>query len=302
MYRIAAIVLVPTVVGSAAAAQVPRLTPVTSFGCDACAGPTLFSSVQAVGVAADGSILVADTDRPMVRRFNTDGTFLGGFGRSGQGPGELLLPIAIGALGESIVVADLRNQAITTYDPAGAVKGTHRLNGLPTLAAFPPNGGAPIVAVTQFTGPEVSLLRFDGDSVRPLRRVTAPLFPERPEFNFDMVCVAVARDGSFAVGDGIGAYRIILFNADGSQRHVIHRDIPRARLSAAEIRALAAQRERNMERARQRAAAESPSGFTSPPIPEERNFFSYGALAFDEQGRLWVRVDRATGRNDVRRL
>jgi hypothetical protein len=295
MHRLFVFPYMLLLLSGAATAQTPRLVPLGSFGCGDCTGPAQFSTIYALAITADGAVVIADAERPLIRIFDERGTFVRGFGRTGAGPGELRLAVGVGTMAGELVVADMRNQRVTRYTTNGAVVSTTRLNGLPTLAAFPPQGGAPIIPLANFSGHELTLFRFHDDTLAAVRTVGTAEFPERPAVNFDLLGVAVASDGSFVVADGIGAYRIIRFSAAGERRGIILRDIPRARYSAEEMRQLEEERNRDIPRARQRVAAESRSAarsFTPPPIPEERNFFSAGALAFDERGRLWVRVDR----------
>ncbi|HEX6133524.1 MAG TPA: 6-bladed beta-propeller [Longimicrobiales bacterium] len=295
MRRLFAFPALLLLLSGAATAQSPRLVPIGSFGCADCTGPALFSTIHALAITADGAIIIADDDRPLIRIFDERGTYVRGFGRTGAGPGELRLPVGVGTMARELVVVDMRNQRVTRYTTDGDVVSTHRLNGLPTLAAFPPQGGTPIIPLANFSGQELTLFRFRDDTLAAVLTVGAAEFPERPAVNFDLLGVAVAPDESFVVADGIGAYRIIRFSADGERRSMIVRDIPRARYSAEEMRQLEEQRNRDIARTRERVAAESRSAarsFTPPPIREERNFFSAGALAFDEHGRLWVRVER----------
>lgn len=283
------------VLPATAAAQVPRLSPVGLFGCDDCTGPAQFATVHALGVTADTLIVIADADRPLIRIFDAHGRFRQGFSRTGDGPGELRLPIGIGMVDGSLVAVDMRGQRVTRFASDGRTLGTSRINGFPSAAAFPPHGGTPVIVLATFTEAQTTIARLHGDSVVALRTVGAAEFPERAPDSFDLLPVAAAPDGSFAIGDGIGAYRIQVFRPDGVPLRTITRDVQRARLTAGQMQELREQRDRSLSHARARAAAESRSpaaSFTPPPVHNERNFFHLGALAFDELGRLWVRVER----------
>jgi hypothetical protein len=276
-------------------AQAPRLTPLGTFGCGDCDGPLMFSTVHALAITVDSAIIVADGDAPGIRIFDARGRLQRAFGTRGEGPGELRLPIGVGMLEGSVAVVDMTNQRITRFSMDGRTQATQRLNGFPAAASFPPGGGAPVLMYTSFTRPEVMLGRLRGDSVAELRRIGPVDFPERSSGGFELLGVAAARDGSVAVGDGIGAYRIVRYASDGTVRHIIRRDIVRAKYSAEELEELARERERTLASRRARAQAESRSAaasFRPPAIRQDRNFFNMNALVFDERGRLWVRVER----------
>lgn len=289
------ILVAASLCAGSAAAQTPRLEPLSSFGCLDCSGPELFSSVQALAVSADGRIIVADRSEPRIRIFDARGRVQRTFGRTGAGPGELRLPIGIGAADGALTVYDMTNRQLSRYDTTGAVRGTQLVDGFAVAAAFPSRGGAPLLGLSSFSQADLELRRVSGDSTVRVRSIGAAELPERPGGHFDLAPVAVAADGSFAVGDGIGAYRIARFRADGTPAGTLRRDVQPVRRTPAEIAAITAQRDRNMARVRAMVAAESRRSTPAtapPPVSAVRNYFNMNALAFDEHGRLWVRVER----------
>jgi len=63
-----------------------------------------FHRIEDVSVTGDGRILVLDQARLGVRVFGTDGSYLGAFGREGDGPGEFRYPGGVGVLGDTAYV------------------------------------------------------------------------------------------------------------------------------------------------------------------------------------------------------
>ena len=83
------------------------------------AGP--YNMPCTVAVAPDGVVYVADGyGNACVHRFAPDGTYLGGFGGPGTGPGEFNLPhgIAIDAHGR-VLVADRENERVQFFSATG---------------------------------------------------------------------------------------------------------------------------------------------------------------------------------------
>jgi len=70
--------------------------------------------------ATDEEILVLDTQVPIIRVYDHDGTFLRNIGRGGQGPGEYARPFSIGAdAAGRLFVADPGNGRISLYSIDG---------------------------------------------------------------------------------------------------------------------------------------------------------------------------------------
>jgi DNA-binding beta-propeller fold protein YncE len=79
-----------------------------------------FSGVEAVAVDPTGTVLVLDSKESRVLTFDGKGVFVRAFGRKGQGPGELSLPIGIAQTpaGE-IMVEDSGNRRLSYYSRDG---------------------------------------------------------------------------------------------------------------------------------------------------------------------------------------
>ncbi len=98
------------------------------------AGAGQFDTPSGIGVAADGTVYVADTFNDRIERFDSAGNFLGEWGTTGAGPGQFNSPadVAVAADG-NVYVADTGNDRIQTFDPSGGFAdewgSTGNLNG-----------------------------------------------------------------------------------------------------------------------------------------------------------------------------
>lgn len=80
----------------------------------------VFGSVSGVAPAPDGSVYVADSQIPAVRRYDGEGRWLADIGREGEGPGEYLYPRGIAyPPSHHLMVYDVRARRLTVYDEAG---------------------------------------------------------------------------------------------------------------------------------------------------------------------------------------
>ncbi len=85
----------------------------------------LYPQIAVVSDVAGGNDVwyVLDATTPTVHMVGADGAWLGAFGRKGEGPGELLWPVAVAVGGDAVAVADARRQEVHVYD---ALDGTYR--------------------------------------------------------------------------------------------------------------------------------------------------------------------------------
>jgi len=88
----------------------------------------MFGNVGAIAVTQEGDVLVLDTQVPVIRKYDANGTHLTDIGRSGGGPGEFKSPEAMNLLPDGrIVVRDPGNARITVLDPDGTWNADWRL-------------------------------------------------------------------------------------------------------------------------------------------------------------------------------
>lgn len=74
--------------------------------------------VSALAPGPDGSVYVADSQVPAIRKYGSDGDWLRNIGREGEGPGEYRMPQGLAYLpGDSLRLYDYRNRRVTVYDP-----------------------------------------------------------------------------------------------------------------------------------------------------------------------------------------
>jgi hypothetical protein len=281
----------------AAGAQAPQLTSLSTFGCESCSGPALFGGIRAISVAADGHIVVADKSAPIIRIFDSSGRSIASFGRDGNGPGELRNPIAIVVRSDrGVDVVDLGRRALVRLDPSGRDRGLVPIDGFPTAASVSPANGMALIGITGPRSPSMRILRVNGDAtLSDLLRADAQEFPSRRMQNVSTLSIAMAPDGSFAVGDGEGEYLVRRYAPNGAFLSEIRRTVQKVKRTPAEIEELA--RRQADELARMQALLGRSPSSTAPStatIPQERNYFDPDALGFDEKGRLWVRVERGT--------
>ena len=287
------------IAGGSAAAQAPRLTPLTRFGCESCEGPLLFTRIQALTIAPDRRVVVIDRSEPNVRVFDASGRVERAFGRTGQGPAELQTPMSVSVAPDgSVEVVDMTRRRLIRFGSRGEDRGAVALGGFANIGAFAPRGGHALVAITAPGSPVLELLRVTGDKPVRVLQVGDKDFPERPSGNIEALSVAVSPDGSFVIGDGAGAYVIRRYRADGTPNGEFRRAIPKVRRTAEEIRV---ETERRAARigAMQRRGSVSPGSMRLPQLPPERDYFEAGALRFDDRGRLWVLVERGAAGHTV---
>ena len=281
------------VVVGAADAQLPRLAPLAQFGCERCEGPLLFSRIQALDIAPDRRIVVANKTEPHVRIFDASGRPQAAFGRTGQGPAELETPMAISvALDGTVEVIDMSRRRLVRFGPAGEDRGSVALGGFASAGAFAPQGGHTVAVISAPGASVLKLLRVTGKEATLLLEVKEPDFPQRPLGNIEALSVAVAPDGSFVVGDGRGAYRIRRYKPDGTPAGEFGRTIAKLRRTPQEIRLESERRAKGI--AAMQARIGQSAGMPIIRIPPERDYFDAYALQFDEKGRLWVQVGRGT--------
>ena len=276
--------------GSGLAAQTPRLQKVLSIGCADCGGPAQFAEIADVAVTPTGQLWVADKDDPRIRVFTAEGRPIRSFGRRGEGPGEYggiekLFP----AMDGSVAVVDMRLFRLTRVDTLGKVLSTMSIKNFPFDAAAAPGSSTIYLLFSRFQPGTSVVMRADAgrDSLVAL---LGPLqdFP-RADAPSEIHSLAVAPDGSVAVGDGASEYRIRVFQ--GGRSSDVTRNIPRKTRTPAEM----AEMQSQVIAGGRKARAEG--GQPSSEVPREKPHFGWLGFRYDSAGRLWVK----TGRGDETR-
>jgi hypothetical protein len=201
-----------------------------------------FGSITDVCHDAAGQILVLDQTLCGVLVFSSDGEYICQIGRSGSGPGELLMPLYVASLNDGrILVHDPMSNAFKSYDSTFSFIENISLwdNGPPieTCAV----GGSSYAGV---------VLGFDMERDQPMmirtlakysvnREPDILYYEDEAPFDFSDF-TSVLNNMMFSLsltGDEQGrflysptsseTYEVFAFNADGSELFHILRDIPR---------------------------------------------------------------------------
>jgi DNA-binding beta-propeller fold protein YncE len=84
------------------------------------AGEAMLQRPQALLLAADGTLWVADACNHRIGHFTAAGEWLGAFGRSGSAPGELRFPYGLDFLSDgTLLVAEYGNDRLQRFDTTG---------------------------------------------------------------------------------------------------------------------------------------------------------------------------------------
>jgi hypothetical protein len=83
----------------------------------------MFAELTSIDVDRNGNIYILDRVDKKVKIFDSEGKFLRKFGRDGQGPGEMNVPITIQIISnDELVVSDALNQRLMFYSLEGEFK------------------------------------------------------------------------------------------------------------------------------------------------------------------------------------
>lgn len=80
----------------------------------------LFGRIGAIVQQPDGTVLIADTQVPVIRRYDAAGSYMHDIGRAGEGPGEYRRVGGVGLLpSNDIAVWDSRARRVSIFRPGG---------------------------------------------------------------------------------------------------------------------------------------------------------------------------------------
>jgi len=89
------------------------------------AGEASLERPQALLIAPDATLWVADACNHRIGHFDADGRFLGAFGRAGHEIGQLWFPYSLDLLSDgTLAVCEYGNNRVQRFDPAGRSLGT----------------------------------------------------------------------------------------------------------------------------------------------------------------------------------
>jgi len=96
-----------------------KLVPEMIISDENLGGKDFFGYPIDVAVAEKNDIYICDNQAHNIKKFNASGEFIKSFGKLGQGPGDLNLPMEIEYLDGRLYVRDLMNQRVTIFDSGG---------------------------------------------------------------------------------------------------------------------------------------------------------------------------------------
>lgn len=212
-------------------------------------GEDAFGEIQSVDVAADGSLLISDSQAAQLSLFDAEQQFVRTIGERGNGPGEFN-QLLRGGFADSLVYAVSAGATgywMSQFDLDGTLVQAVplRVEGLGTVLPFwtnqgwlatartfiPPTSTAAgtilesevrVVRLSPAGAVEDTLLTFAGNTMELLESgeaIAGRIFQPAP-------FVTIATDGSLVTGDG-DRYRFRVVDPDGSTRMEVQRDVPR---------------------------------------------------------------------------
>ena len=283
-----------------------------------------FVEISAATVLSDGSVLVADGEWGVVRRYGPRGEFLQQLGAVGEGPGEFRSPTAVSSLpGDSMVVWDREFWRTAVFDAEGrfvrsarfdpTADGVYPVNGMWPVAVNLARGGTRMVhliskgsgkgSVAPGASRRAGLALHSEESRFPQLLAELP-GPEEVEVNAPWGTALVppplaggpaiafdARDDRVCFGHQ-RAREILCVHADGMRKGVQWIDAPRpvdpfdpAILNWRSTTMRAYGGKLGVEVAEEVVA--------QVPVPDSHPAF--GELLFDSLGYLWIEVGPADG-------
>jgi len=265
-----------------------------------------FGQVGTIAVDSRGQIYVSDSQAQHVRVFSPDGEYLRTVGGPGSGPGELALGASalLLALGDTLLIPDVRNRRINRFDASGTNlsslpleperERTLRFNwkGVGKAAAQlrpvgTPEGPAPdptdaIVVVDPSGIMGDTLLRFPSGGL--FQGPGIHYFTPEPVWNLT---------DSLTVLYGVNnAYRVGLYDGTGSLQRLVTRPLEPAPITDRDIRAFFAYLDRAWL-----ASGVPPSRLAAnhARVHFAENLPVFASLHMGYRGSLWVQPVQAPG-------
>ncbi|HEX6746508.1 MAG TPA: hypothetical protein VF092_04375 [Longimicrobium sp.] len=164
----------------------------------------------------DGSLYVTDAFLGRVLRFSADGRLLRGYGRRGDGPGELRDPGAVEVAGDEIVVADVGAHRLTRFGrDDGAFRASVRFRGVPT-SIVPDRGRLWLGGLDVERKTSVGVWEPGDGEVRGLGSIPAQFTQSAPLAGIYSGAEVAAWNDTVLVGYE-GLNRLTFFRPDGSE-------------------------------------------------------------------------------------
>ncbi len=271
-------------------------------------GPSEFGRVRSVLLGRNGSLYVADPSYKRLSVFDSLGAFHAQWGRDGGGPGEYRDPYSVAWLHDSLALLDPGNARIGLYAPDGTWLRSwpaQRLTGDQSIRLYrsPPDAFWVYAFRPTANGSEGLFVRYTSEGAadtllapRPAPGLIQAAMCNRPDgalsffqapFSASMHLLPTPR-GERVVAMST-AYRIAFLGAAGDTLRVIERAVEPAPVSDEEWEAgLASWRKFRTDWPTAACDRTSFDRVTAKPVLDR--------LLFDDEGRLWVEVLTASGR------
>lgn len=277
----------------------PQLVEELTFGVADGAQEYMFGQISYIAPDGRGGAYVLDGQVPVLRHYDSTGSYTRTIGRAGSGPGEYQSPaMGLAVLSDDrIVLLDPRNARFNVYSPDGTIlQHWPRPSGLFTNRAMYVDTAdhiyTRVVAGMMQPGepmPPIGLLRLSPQG-ETLDTIPAPPFPGEPSGSAGILAPAkiweLHRDGYLVVGVS-DRYAIELRKPEGT-----------IRIEKAAERIPVNQEER-AEREAHTAYLTKRSGGRGPalgPVPGMKPYFQ--AFYAGSDGTIWVRLHQAGIRRD----
>jgi hypothetical protein len=282
--------------------EVP-LTEMWRLGGYSDAPEEFFGVISDIVADEQNHFYVLDAQLSEVRIFDQSGMYLRTIGREGEGPGEFRRPSDLNLMPDgsvSVIQAWPSKMVLLTPDgiPAGNFEITPRGEGFPGLSAATTVGDN-VAMVYSVSNPDreagefrrttrLGIFDMSGAEVADLVHATSAMqfndqrLVETDWNNFERAWSA-SREGTVAARTEFTDYRIDVWNADGTPRHVIRREYaPHARDDAA------------VERIKARWGAMIRRWVQNPEYDIEPHWNPIESVHAREDGTIWVRTSRGT--------
>jgi hypothetical protein len=234
----------------------------------------IFAQIRGIDVDESGKIYILDFNESHVYIFNSNGTYIKTFGRKGQGPGELDMPMTIKIIDRNKVAVGNFNKGMIFYDLEGNF--IHEIHteksGARGVEIDNDYNLYGVLIVPEEEDPRFEFIKFDPEMNRLCSFGSSPLPTARKEgFNpFGGALRYAIRRDNFVISGDPQTYEINVYDPTGNLIRKISKEYDPVEITQEE-------KDRVMERM-------SPDIKVS--IPKYHN--PYNWFIVDDEGRLYV--------------